>query len=123
MSFEPVDQTLKSFTHVGVVRFAIASTPTTKTGRLTIPPSIISELGWTPNIQLEVLAGEGEDKGWFGLKPAGEGVKYRAKLKIARNGVARFSSKALVPEEIVGSVNTMEPETRIDDGMLFIKVL
>jgi hypothetical protein len=124
MAFQQVDQRMKPFSRITTVHFAVVNTPTMKVGRLTVPAEIAKGLGWTGNACLNILAGSGEDKGWYALAlhtdPA---VKLRPRVRVARNGVARFSTKALVPEDVTGPMSMFEPEFRVEGGALFIKVL
>jgi bifunctional DNA-binding transcriptional regulator/antitoxin component of YhaV-PrlF toxin-antitoxin module len=123
MGFQVVSQTYRPFTNIHNVRFAVVLTPTTRVGKVTLPPTVVQALGWEPKSRLEVLAGQGDDAGWFAITPAGPEANYRAKFKIASNGVGRFNTSALVPAAITGPVNTREPETRLEGNTFYIKVL
>jgi hypothetical protein len=124
MPFEPVRQKTKPYSRISVVRFAVVRTPTMKVGRLSIPPSIINELGWKHHIEMQVMAGTNEDAGWYQVRPSavmGE-ARQRAKLKIETNGVGHYSTQALVPPDLQGPLNSMQPETRLDGNTLYVKL-
>lgn len=115
---------MKPFSRITTIHFAVVNTPTMRVGRLTVPAEIARDLGWGGNDCLTILAGDGEDKGWYSLSLHNDpAVKLRPRVRIARNGVARFSTKALVPEDVTGPMSMFEPEFRVADGALFIKVL
>ena len=117
MVFQVVSQVPRSFSHVREVRFSISKTPSSRIGRVVIPPTVLKNLGWGRNIRLEVLSGTGEDNGWFIMKPAAAEARYRAKLYIATNGVGRFNSSSLAPDWVTGPVNsrTIEIATEGDE--------
>jgi len=124
MSFENITQKIKAFSRVNTIHFAIVNTPAMRVGKVTIPAALIAQLGWEPSANLDVGAGAEDDLGWYRLAPAADpNAKHRARLKVARNGVGRFTTKALVPDAITGPMNKFEPEYRIEGEALFLKVL
>jgi hypothetical protein len=124
MGFEPITQKIKEFSRITTIHFAIVNTPAMRVGKVTIPPQLLSQLGWVPKANLDVAAGAGEDAGWYKLNPAADpDAKHRARLKVASNGVGRFTTKALVPDAITGPLNSYQPAFRLDGNSLFVKVL
>jgi hypothetical protein len=124
MSFNPVAQKIKEFSRVSTVHFAIVNTPTMRVGKVTLPAGLVSLLGWSTNTNLDVSAGADDDVGWYQLAPSADSnAHHRAKFKVARNGVGRFATKALVPPEVTGPMNKFEPEYKTEGDILFIKVI
>ena len=126
MAFLPIQQSRRSFTRVVAPRFAIVNTPTMRVGRVTLPKEIIKKLTWAPQINIEVLKGDGDDTGWYALKPMlTQGpMRHRAQLKVnGANGVGRYSTKALAPPNTTGPVNTFEPVYRVEGNALYLKLL
>ena len=120
MGFEPVTQKIKEVSRINTIHFAIVNTPAMRVGKVTIPSQLLLDLGWEPKANLDVAAGAGEDAGWYKLSPAADpDAKHRARLKVASNGVGRFTTKALVPDAITGPMNMFEPNFRVE----FLKVL
>src|SRR5277367_427742 len=124
MGFQPVTQKIKAFSRVSTIHFAIVNTPAMRVGKVTIPSQLLSQLGWTPKANLDVAAGAAEDAGWYQLTPAADpDAAHLARLKVASNGVGRFTTKALVPDAITGPMNSYQPSFRIEDESLFLKIL
>lgn len=122
MAFHTVKREPRRAALVTELRFAIVKTPNGLTGRLKLPPEIVTELGWTNNMRLDVAVGDAEDLGWFSLSVVD--AAHRAKLKIQPNGVGVYSSSVLVPEGVSDSIKTYTPEAKIDaaTSTLFVKL-
>lgn len=121
MVFTKIERRLKTFTFVIEPRFAVRKTPTGLTGVIKLPPGVVKELGWEQGDCFDVLVGEGEHAGWYGLQPA-DGVRHRARFKISRNGVGQYASNALVPAGVTDPRNTTIPQANVDGSILYLKL-
>lgn len=121
MTFKPVNRELKPWTFVTEIRFAVRKTPNGLAGSLTLPPNVAEELGWKANDRLDVAVGEGDDAGWFSLTPVD--AKHRAKVKILKNKVAKYTSNALVPDSITAPQVTNTPQSKIEGNTLYLQLV
>jgi hypothetical protein len=130
MAFTKVSREQHRAALITEIRYAIVKNPKkdddapTFTGRLKIPVSIVSLLGWSNDASLDVAVGDGDDAGWFSINPAPEGEKHRARFKTQKNGVGVYSSSAIVPTGTAAQVKTYAPEARLDEASktLFVKL-
>jgi antitoxin component of MazEF toxin-antitoxin module len=120
MSFKSVSRDLKPWTFVTEVRFAVRKTPNGLAGAVTLPPNVTQELGWKQGDRLDVAVGTEDDAGWFSLTPVE--ANHRAKVKIKTNGVAKYTSNALVPEGTQLPQVTHTPQSRIEGNTLFLQL-
>lgn len=120
MPFEQINRETKRWTFVTELRYAVLRIPEGVAGRLKLPPSLTSALGWEDGMRLNILKGTGEDAGWFALTPGAD--KARAKVRVQANGVARYTSSLLVNEGVTEAKKTFSPEARIDGQTLYVKL-
>lgn len=125
MPFEAINQSPKTFSKVTEPRYVIIKTPTMTIGRIKVPPAMVTELGWSNGIELQVLAGTGADEGWFQVRPCllnSTDTRHRARLSIKKNGVGEYATSRLVPAVFHGPISTMSPNYRVEGKALILKL-
>lgn len=123
MAFTLTPRVQKTFTTIGECRYAIHKmNGNNLVGCLTIPKTVVDELGWKPSQSLDLLVGSGADEGWYGLEAAPAGTKHRATLHVERNGVGRYNTNSLVMPGVTESAQQVALQINIRNQTLFINL-